>query len=331
MCRSITIILLALFASACVNGQPASSSSDAQDKLLDRVREKSPFHNGDLDWTTLAKPGDLAISRGVSAKPFRPPRASSFLPHQPAFSSSSVDAAPHWVAQSPQLGRMDSRLQTCAVGKVESERVDPNLTPGAVGKLKPIDSPDKLEFDDVQVRVYNIDRYGLGKMGAKALNKNIEGIWHVGVAVFGKEYWFGSIVEEMDLSNAEYAFGFGPTHTYDIGKTTVDPKEFDDWVFDAMVKKYNVEAYDCFNHNCHHFANDLVVKLTGKTPDTGGFPQWCLDHGEKGLSEVGDKQAEQIRWVSNRIAKIMMVSWGKYNRDRFKDTGDNPFKYDIPR
>jgi len=206
---------------------------------------------------------------------------------------------------------------TCAI----RERVDPNWTPGAAKHLKTDDAPQKLAFNQVQVRVYNIDRYGMSPLAAAALKKNIEAIWHVGVAVFGKEYWFGAVVESQNLKDVDYAFGFGPTHVYDIGTTDADPAEFEKWVFDTLAHQYDVESYDCFNHNCHHFANDLVVKLTGKTPAEGGFPQWCLDHGEKALSEMPEAQAEKITWVSNRIAKVMMISWGKYNRERFVSTG----------
>jgi hypothetical protein len=204
----------------------------------------------------------------------------------------------------------------------DGDRSDPNLTPGAIKKLVPEDKPKPPEFNEVQVRVYNIDRYGMSPLAAKALNKNIEAIWHVGVAVFGKEYWFGAIVEEQSLNDVDYAFGFGPTHVYNIGTTDLDPKEFHDWVFDVQANQYNVESYDCFNHNCHHFANDLVVKLTGKTPDTGGFPKWCLEHGEDALSELPKMvNRPATEWISNRIAKVMMISWGKYNRERFVDKG----------
>jgi hypothetical protein len=31
------------------------------------------------------------------------------------------------------------------------------------------------------------------------LQKPIEGIWHVGVAVYGKEYWFSTLIESKAL------------------------------------------------------------------------------------------------------------------------------------
>ena len=42
----------------------------------------------------------------------------------------------------------------------------------------------------VQLRVYNIDRWGLAPVGGKLLRKEVDGIYHVAVAVHGHEYWF---------------------------------------------------------------------------------------------------------------------------------------------
>jgi len=46
--------------------------------------------------------------------------------------------------------------------------------------------------------------------------------------------------------------------------------------------------------------------------------RWCLEHGGEALSNLPEKDAETIRWASNKIAKIMMVSWGRYNKERFE-------------
>jgi hypothetical protein len=75
-----------------------------------------------------------------------------------------------------------------------------------------------------------------------------------------------------------------------------------------------ISKYDCFNHNCHHFANELALKLTD---GRSGIPQWCIDHGEKGLEMLPTDRAEVIKNVSNKIARIMMVGWGRYNQQRF--------------
>ncbi|GMH39223.1 hypothetical protein BSKO_07121 [Bryopsis sp. KO-2023] len=164
----------------------------------------------------------------------------------------------------------------------------------------------------VQLRLYNIDRWGLAPAGARLLKKEVDGIYHVGVAVHGCEYWFDHQVNRLDLNDIAYVRGFGPAYVYDMGRTALSPEGVDEFVFGAMKDSYNIDTYDCFFHNCHHFANDVCLKLTNNR-----IPQWCIDHGEQGLSELSEESAKITRVVSNKIARIMMVSWGKYNKERF--------------
>eukprot|EP00803_Ostreobium_quekettii_P003948 evm.model.scf_1945.3 EVM.evm.TU.scf_1945.3 scf_1945:24268-25137(+) len=164
----------------------------------------------------------------------------------------------------------------------------------------------------VLVRVYNLDRYGLAPMGAKLLKKEVDGIWHVAVAVHNCEFWYDHQVNQQDLSEVEFAFGFGPAYVYDLGRTRTTKEELERLAFGPLAEKYHIDSYDCFYHNCHHFANELCMNLNGRR-----IPQWCIDHGEQGLSEMGEANAALTRFVTNKIARIMMVSWGKYSKERF--------------
>lgn len=169
-----------------------------------------------------------------------------------------------------------------------------------------------VEGAPVQLRLYNIDRWGLAPMGAKLLKKDVDGIYHVGVAVHGKEFWFDHQVNELDLVDVDYVRGFGPAFVYDMGRTGMSVDEVEKFVFGPMLESYNMDTYDCFFHNCHHFANDVCTELTGNR-----IPKWCIDHGEQGLSELSEASANITRIVSNKIARIMMVSWGRYSKERF--------------
>ena len=139
----------------------------------------------------------------------------------------------------------------------------------------------------------------------------MDGIYHVAVAVHGHEYWFDHQVEQLNLSDVFYVRGFSPVFLYDMGTTSLEPEETEAYCFGQLKEKYNIETYDCFYHNCHHFARDLCLKLTKKK-----IPQWLIDHGEQGLSELSEENAKLVRMVSNKIARIMMVSWGRYSKRR---------------
>lgn len=176
---------------------------------------------------------------------------------------------------------------------------------------EPVLETDTQSAYPVQLRVYNIDRWGLAPVGGKLLRKEVDGIYHVAVAVHGREYWFDHQVESLNLSDVFYVRGFSPVFLYDMGTTSMRPDETEAYCFDELKKKYNIDTYDCFFHNCHHFARDLCMKLTNKP-----IPQWLIDHGEKGLSELSEENAKLVRMVSNKIARIMMVSWGRYSKQR---------------
>mmetsp|Transcript_23738 Transcript_23738/g.74250 ORF Transcript_23738/g.74250 Transcript_23738/m.74250 type:complete len:290 (+) Transcript_23738:84-953(+) len=179
----------------------------------------------------------------------------------------------------------------------------------------PPDAEDGESWE-VKVRVYNIDRYGLVPKYSRLTGAELDGVWHVGISAYGYEYWFDHQVERIDLASVEYTRGFEPAYIYDLGTTKMTRAEFEGWCFKDMVAEYNIEKYDCFRHNCHHFADEVSNYLTGTS-----IPQWCIDHGEQGLKTLpGDK--ELIRKVSNRVAKMMMVSWGRYEKSRFQEKGE---------
>eukprot|EP00242_Pyramimonas_sp_CCMP2087_P017802 CAMPEP_0198213360 /NCGR_PEP_ID=MMETSP1445-20131203/28815_1 /TAXON_ID=36898 /ORGANISM="Pyramimonas sp., Strain CCMP2087" /LENGTH=330 /DNA_ID=CAMNT_0043887987 /DNA_START=97 /DNA_END=1089 /DNA_ORIENTATION=- len=174
----------------------------------------------------------------------------------------------------------------------------------------------------VQVRVYMIDRFGLSRVGRAVLKKEFNAIWHVGVVVHDREYNFADKVAYMTLDGedleAQSMHGFAASHVYEVGNTAKTKEELDHFVFNVLPSKFNISQYCSFTNNCHNFSNDLVEFLTGKEPSEGGFPQWCLDHGGCALSNLPDADADTIRLASNKIAKVMMVSFGKFNRERVK-------------
>jgi len=154
------------------------------------------------------------------------------------------------------------------------------------------------------------------------LRKEFGAIWHVGVVAFGREYNFADKVAYMDLNNEDIEgqsmHGFAPSHVYEVGNTMKTVEELDDLVFNKLGEKYCINRYCSFTNNCHNFSDELVQFLVNKKPKEGGFPQWCLDHGGKALSNLPDADADTIRLASNKIAKVMMVSFGKFNRERLK-------------
>jgi len=206
--------------------------------------------------------------------------------------------------------RRVSRADLCVSSSRENEMGEKRADSGVgASSILPEEADDGKE--KVVLRIYNIDKYGLSRLGSKALRKDYNEIFHVAIGAFGSEFWFDHQVNEESLKGIEVRFGYAPAEIVDLGETSKTHEEVQEYLVE-LREKFNVETYDCFHHNCHNFAQELSMWLTGNS-----IPQWCLDHGGEALSNLPAKDAETIRWASNKIAKIMMVSWGRYNKERF--------------
>ena len=62
--------------------------------------------------------------------------------------------------------------------------------------MTPCSSDD--DFDRVVLRVYDIGG-PYTKMMSAMVRKEMPAIWHVGIGVYGKEYWFSSHIESKAL------------------------------------------------------------------------------------------------------------------------------------
>jgi len=111
----------------------------------------------------------------------------------------------------------------------------------------------------------NIHFYDLSGGVAKAvspclLGKPLEGLWHTGVVVYGKEYFFGG--EIFYDKPGQTAFG-KPTKMLRIGWTLQRQAELHDFIVEDLRPMFNREVYDIMHRNCNHFTDIVVLWLTG--------------------------------------------------------------------
>ncbi len=99
---------------------------------------------------------------------------------------------------------------------------------------------------------------GYAPLVGQLLNKEVTALWHVGIGVYGYEYWFSNRIESKDLSEVESAFGMAPLRTIDVGEAVVSREDFEQWLEEELSKKFNVDTYDVMYNNCNHFADHAV-------------------------------------------------------------------------
>ena len=111
----------------------------------------------------------------------------------------------------------------------------------------------------VTVNVYDISNGMAGAMSEAILGKKIDGIWHTGIVVYGKEFYFGGGICKDPIGQTPYGT---PIKNEAIGSTEIPEEMFIDYL-NELTSKYTPDNYDLLTNNCNHFTNEAVEFLTG--------------------------------------------------------------------
>ena len=118
-----------------------------------------------------------------------------------------------------------------------------------------------------KVIVYQYDLTGgLAKtMSVGFIGKQIEGVWHTAVNVFGKEYFYGGGICIGEPKKTPYGY---PVKELDYGYTNKTQEDLHNYIR-SINSQYTLSTYDVLNHNCNHFTDDALFFLVGKhLPDS---------------------------------------------------------------
>ena len=118
-----------------------------------------------------------------------------------------------------------------------------------------------------KVIVYQYDLTGgLAKtMSPGLIGKQIEGVWHTAVNVFGKEYFYGGGICVGEPKKTPYGY---PVKELDYGYTNKTHEDLQNFIR-SINSQYTLNTYDVLNHNCNHFTDAALFFLVGKhLPDS---------------------------------------------------------------
>ncbi|CCM04945.1 uncharacterized protein FIBRA_07142 [Fibroporia radiculosa] len=130
----------------------------------------------------------------------------------------------------------------------------------------------------VQIYVYDLSN-GLSRQLSRQLTgKQLDGIWHTSVVVFGREIFYGQGILEASPGKSHHG---KPLQIVDMGETAIDEDTFNEYLVE-MRQHYTADkeptsvpfvTYKVFaEFNCNSFTNDCVGFLTG-----GSIPAWIKD------------------------------------------------------
>uniref|UniRef100_K3WZI6 PPPDE domain-containing protein n=1 Tax=Globisporangium ultimum (strain ATCC 200006 / CBS 805.95 / DAOM BR144) TaxID=431595 RepID=K3WZI6_GLOUD len=130
----------------------------------------------------------------------------------------------------------------------------------------------------VSLRVYDLSRGMARQLSPALLGKQIDGIWHTGVLVYGKEYFFGGGIQVMAPELVVARYGMQPVQVVPLGTTSVPMERFEDFL-QQISPRFTTMTYDLLRNNCNNFSNELSMFLVGT-----GIPQHILDLPNEALS-----------------------------------------------
>ena len=131
----------------------------------------------------------------------------------------------------------------------------------AVLFLRPSESEMGDTSFEVKIHVYDLSKGLARQLSPMLLGKQIDGVWHTGVVVYGREYFFGS----MGIAHCPPCGTMlgAPDEVIDMGRTQVPRDLFEEYLDGLGADEFRGSAYRLLEHNCNNFSSEVATFLTG--------------------------------------------------------------------
>lgn len=139
---------------------------------------------------------------------------------------------------------------------------------------------------EVRLHKYDLAQKSVGDQLGVLLGKDLQQLWHTGIVVFDKEYYFAhdAIFDLPGLT------GFGePTEVMVLGHTLWNQAELHDFVCSDLKPVFHRGTYDIIQNNCNDFSNRMSLYLLGKE-----LPEDILRQSERLMQLVSIRLARPI-------------------------------------
>ena len=128
-----------------------------------------------------------------------------------------------------------------------------------------------MSSQTVQLLVYDLTRGMAAQMSPMILGSRIEGVWHTGVQVFEREYYYGGGIQASPIGMFALSQSIPPVRVHDIGVTTKTKAELEAFLR-SINHQFNAMTYDLLRNNCNNFSDVVCMFLLGQH-----IPSYIID------------------------------------------------------
>jgi hypothetical protein len=139
-----------------------------------------------------------------------------------------------------------------------------------------------MSSQQVQLAVYDLSRGMASALSQQILGQRIDGIWHTGVVVYGKEYFFGGGIQAMSWGLFASSNNMPPVQVLDLGQTTKSQGELEAYLR-TISHLFTQQTYDLVRNNCNNFSDTVSKFLLGGR----GIPSYIVDLPQRVFSTPG--------------------------------------------
>jgi len=111
----------------------------------------------------------------------------------------------------------------------------------------------------VRLYVYDLTGGMARALSPQFLGRQLEGIWHTGIVVYGMEFFFGGGIQRMLPGQSPYGT---PVQILELGTTSIPQEVFEEFL-QSISSKYTMQTYDILDNNCNNFTNEASNFLLG--------------------------------------------------------------------
>jgi hypothetical protein len=151
-----------------------------------------------------------------------------------------------------------------------------------------------------RLHIYDISGGRAAALSEALLGQRIEGVWHTGIVVFGREYYYGGGhgIESTAVGRTPYGV---PGQTLQLGHTRATLDAFSAFLREIDAR-FLARHYHLFEHNCNSFTDECARFLTGK-----GIPDWIARQHELLLgTELGRRVGPLLMGMYNAMFNVQV-------------------------